>query len=162
MVQTLRSGLRWADGVTQIPLVSVFGTMVLVLLAAIVGGLAADRSPPLTFVSIEPAAARAGDWVTITSHVQRDMTRDCSMHADRTGTDSSGRVASMGSSDLTDDQRDAIERRTPGVSRITVQVPAGFGPGPAVMTSAMRFRCNVTHDIFPIRATQDLPFEVLQ
>ena len=161
MVETLSRTYRWWDRVTDIPWVSAAGTIILAVAASVVFYYAMDRDLPLQFISTEPASARAGEWITIHQRVRRDMTRDCSMKSVRNATDATGLNMPIGIRELTDAERDELERRMPGRSIIAFQVPDNFAPGPALLTMTMRFRCNITQEAFPIVEERSIPFEVL-
>jgi hypothetical protein len=160
MVQTMKRWARWADIKTDVPWVSAAGSVLLLALLGWVAALALDRDPPTTFIRVEPAAARAGDWVTIVAHVDRDD-RPCAMRSVRNFTDSQGLTVGLPGRELSAREREDISVKTPGISRIAIQIPPVVAPGPGAMTSTMRFSCNVTQEVAPIIIQHVFPVEVL-
>ena len=160
MVKTVKRWVYWADRTTDVPWVSAAGSVLLFALLVLFGSMAIDRGPPLVFLRVEPAQARAGEWVTIVAHVERDD-RMCSMKSVRNFTDARGLTVGLPGRELSAQERVDIEAKTPGISRIAVQIPSVVAPGPGAMVSTMNFKCNVTHTIAPVVVQQIFPVEVL-
>lgn len=120
-----------------------------------------DRAPPITVVSVEPASAKPGEFVTITAHVQRDMRRECSAKMSRYIFDASGARFDMGDSGISADMITSLERKAPGLLKVSFQIPLAASEGRAELMSVLDYQCNRTHILWPIVVTTRLPFTVL-
>lgn len=121
---------------------------------------AADRAPPFTVISVEPAEALPGDTVTIHATVSRDMTRRCSADMSRYVFDSGNTRFDLGTSFFTPEVIRDMETRAPGRLTISIKVPEDAKSGPARMVSVLNYRCNRVHNIYPIEVTASFPFFV--
>lgn len=151
--------LHWLDDFMQrlawIPRVVLLAALALVLIQA------SDREPPFHLLSVEPAAARPGELVTITAHVRRDTARDCSASMSRSVFDSAGRRTDYPVARFSDALIDGMERKTPGLLKVSIVVPTNAAVGPAEVVSVLDYRCNRVHHFFPVEVTTVMPFEVL-
>lgn len=125
------------------------------------GWLALDRDPPFAVISVAPAEARAGEYVTITARVWRDTTRRCSANISRYLYTENGARYDMGSSFATVQFIEDLESRSPGILKVLVLLPTTISPGAAELISAIEYRCNSVHRIWPIEVFTSLPFRVL-
>ena len=122
---------------------------------------AADRKPPFEILNVEPASARAGETITITARVWRDTERDCSASMTRSIFDSTMARSDYAVTYFSDQVIDKMERKTPGVLRVSLVLPANASSGPANLVSVLHYRCNRVHAVWPIEVTTNMPFEVL-
>lgn len=124
---------------------------------------ALDRLPPFRVDAVRVTNAPRGGLVHIDAEVFRDVRRECgvtlSTHLyDATGArftiDSTAIIGSAGIA--------ALERKTPGKLRRTIQLPAGVAVGPASMVSSMAYTCNPLQELLrPIHVQTEFTFEVL-
>lgn len=151
--------LHRIDGVmvrlAWVPRIMILIAVVLVIIEA------SDREPPLQLLSVEPAAARAGETVIITSRVWRDGTRNCSAHRSRSMFDAASVRYDYPAAVFSDAAIDRVERETPGLLRVAVVLPLSAAPGPASVVSVTQYRCNRVHALWPIDVTTVMPFTVL-
>lgn len=122
---------------------------------------AADREPPFAVLSVEPAAARAGEWITITAAVRRDVHRRCAASFSRYVYAADGARYDLGDSFASADVIADLERRMPGRLRVTVQLPKAMDAGPATLWTTLEYRCNKVHQWWPIEVETQMPFTVL-
>lgn len=138
-----------------VPRIMILVAVVLVLFEA------SDRKPPFQLLSVEPAAARPGESVVITSRVWRDGSRDCSAHRSRSMFDAASVRYDYPVAMFSDAAIDRVERETPGLLRVAVVLPLSATPGPANVVSVTQYRCNRTHAVWPIDVTTVMPFTIL-
>ena len=130
-------------------------------IAAIVW-FASERSPPFVMLSVEPATARPGDYLTIRAAVKRDITRECSAQFSRFIFDSSGARYDIGASTSSAEMIRTMEIKTPGQLVVTFKLPDNISPGPSNLTTVLEYRCNKVHRFWPIDVTLHMPFVVRQ
>lgn len=125
--------------------------------------LAVDRDPPFSVISVEPAAARAGEVVIIRARVHRDKERDCSAVFSRYVFDAKGtRFDNLAQPARASDKFiDEMERLDPGRLTVAFVVPAEVRAGPARLETVLNYRCNVVHALLPIEVTTQMAFTVL-
>jgi hypothetical protein len=151
--------LHRVDGVL-VRLAWVPRTMILIAVAIVLFE-ASDRKPPFQVLSVEPASARPGDTVVITSRVWRDSSRNCSAHRSRSMFDAAMVRYDYPKAIFSDAAIDRVERGTPGVLRVAVAIPLSAEPGPASVVSVTQYRCNRVHSLWPIDVTTVMPFTIL-
>lgn len=122
---------------------------------------ASDREPPVTLISVMPAAARPGEPITIVAKVRRDKTRACAVDVSRYVLAADDAMYDMGNSTRSAQLIKDLERRSPGMLRLRFVVPLGAQPGPAELVSVLEYRCNTVHRYWPIELTTLMPFQVL-
>lgn len=120
-----------------------------------------DRQPPFAVLSVEPAAARPGQFVTIRAKVRRDAHRQCSAAFSRYVFDAAGARFDLGRSFASSETIADMEQRTPGAVRVTFLVPVSMESGPAALVTDLEYECNRAHRLWPIHTRTVLPFEVL-
>ena len=121
-----------------------------------------DREPPFAVLSVEPAAAKPGEFVTIRAKVRRDIQRKCSVSFSSAILDSHGtRVQDFGTVHFTAEMVEEMERRNPGKLAVRIQVPPGMSPGPAALVIPREYVCNRTHVLLPIPVMDTMHFTVL-
>lgn len=128
-----------------------------------------DRTPPITLVSVEPAAARAGAVVTIRARVNRDLSRDCSADFSKyifgktIGTfplPVESRFV-IGAQSASPEMIRSMERTWPGGLVVSERIPLELMPGPARLIADITYRCNKGHTLWPVIVNMTLPFTVL-
>lgn len=122
---------------------------------------AADRQPPFAVLSVAPAAAKPGDFVTISAKVRRDADRHCNAEYSRYLFDASGARFDIGHAITSAEMITSLERKNPGGLTITFQVPPSAEPGAASLQTVLDYKCNRTHSLWPITVTTEMPFTVL-
>jgi hypothetical protein len=127
----------------------------------IVAAQALDRKPPFSVLHVFPAHARPGDQITIHAEVWRDSGRSCAVTMGRSVFDAARvrfdfPVASFSATAI-----GAMETRTPGLMAVSFVIPPGAAPGPAELVSALEYRCNQAHTLWPIEVTTHVPFTIL-
>lgn len=134
-----------------------------IILAALclVGYYAMDREPPFAVLSVTPAEAKPGEYVTIEAKVRRDTWRKCDAEFSRYLHDAAGARFDLGSSIASSEMIGKMDAESPGVLRVSVLLPTMMAPGPARLETALNYYCNKVHRAWPIVVTTDLPFLVL-
>lgn len=156
--------LNWFDEATERQWVASVGAVIVFFSAIFVLSAGLNRNPPVTFISVEPASGRPGEFITIKQKIIRDKTRDCVMRSVRNATDATGLDVMVGIRKLSDAERDRLERDFPGLSVTQIQIPYKFAAGPAVLTYDMEWTCHITQRLLwpgPIEQIRSVPFEVL-
>ena len=122
-----------------------------------------DRSPPFRVDAVRVTDAKQGGLVHIDAEVFRDVRRECGVTLSSHIYDSTGaRFVLDGSTVISSSGIAALERKSPGKLRRTVQLPAGVAVGPASIVSSMNYTCNALQEIFrPIQVQTEFQFEVL-
>lgn len=122
-----------------------------------------NREAPFVVISVEPAAAKPGDTVTIRAAVSRDVGRKCSASWHRfMWLPGSGRV------DISNDNPtvgpefiEYLESIEPGRLTISERVPDIAQPGQAMIVTELGYWCKPAQKWYPIQVTTKLPFTVL-
>ena len=122
---------------------------------------AADREPPFAVLSVEPATAYPGEFVTIKAKVERQADRNCSAEFARYIFDAQGTRYDISTGTASAELVSRMERADPGVLKVSVLVPPSAAPGKAHLVTVLDYACNRTHRIAPIQVTTDMPFTVL-
>jgi hypothetical protein len=122
---------------------------------------AADREPPFAVLTVEPAYAQPGQSITIKAAVRRDVERGCNAEFSRYVFDSGGAGFDLGHAISSAEMISRMERDFPGALMVKFQVPADAQPGPALLQTVLDYRCNRTHNLWPIQVTTAMPFTVL-
>lgn len=122
-----------------------------------------NREPPFVLISVEPAAAKPGDTVTIRANVTRDIGRKCSASWHRfMWLPGSGRVdVSKDNPTVGPEFIEYLESIEPGRLTISERVPAVAQAGQAVIVTELGYWCKPAQKWYPIQVTTKLPFTVL-
>ena len=135
---------------------------------ALAGGIAAweifgNREPPFAVISVEPAAAKPGDTVTIRANVIRDTGRKCSASWHRfMWLPGSGRFdISKDNPTVGPEFIEYLESIEPGRLTISERVPSVAIPGQAMIVTELGYWCKPAQKWYPIQVTTKLPFTVL-
>lgn len=144
--------------------------MIATAILAFVWGLM-DREPPITLVSVTPAAARPGEVVTIRAKVVRDLTRGCDAEISRymfaltdahSGMEAIEARFVLGKSSVNHSMIAMMEKSWPNGLVISERIPESVAPGPAKITADINYFCNKAHRMaWPITVHMELPFTVL-
>ena len=140
-----------------------FWIILLVLSVAQVVWWAIDRSPPFRVDAVRVTNAQQGGLVHIDAEVFRDMRRECGVTVSTHLYDSTGARFTIDATQIISSAGvAAIERKTPGKLRRTLQIPMGAAPGPASLVSSMSYACNPLQELLrPIHVQTEFAFEVL-
>ena len=125
------------------------------------GWLASDRAPPFQVLEVYPAAARAGEYVTIVANVRRDLHRKCDAIASRSVFDGRGTRFDEQTRRFTRETIEKMGRESPGILRVSVKIPGEAAPGSGSVVSDLDYQCNITHAIWPIKTSAVLPITIL-
>lgn len=136
-------------------------SVVLILAMGLIAVQASDRKEPFQILSVEPAAARPGDMVTIRAKVWRDQSRNCSAVMSRSVLDAQSVRWDYPMTRFSDAMIDRMESLAPGELRVSIVVPSSASAGVAQLVSVLEYRCNRVHAIWPIEVTTTMPFTVL-
>ena len=122
-----------------------------------------DREPPFRVDSVRVTNAQPGGLIHIDAEVFRDFRRECGVTVSTHLYDSTGaRFTIDATSIISSAGIAALERKTPGKLRMTIQLPAGVAVGPASMVSSMAYTCNPLQEMMrPIHVQTEFQFEVL-
>lgn len=122
-----------------------------------------DREPPFRVNAVRVTNAPRGGLVHIDAEVLRDVRRECGVTLSTHLYDSTGaRFTIDATSIISSAGIAAMERKTPGKQRRTIQLPAGMAVGPATMVSSMAYTCNPLQELLrPIHVQTEFTFEVL-
>lgn len=129
---------------------------------AIVAYYSMDREPPFEVLSVHPAFALPGEYVTIVASVSRDTKRNCSADFSRYLFDASRTRFDLGTQSASAEMIRSMEDRDPGTLRISFLVPKTAAPGFAWVETAIKYSCNKVHNIWPIEVTTRMPFTILR
>jgi hypothetical protein len=138
-----------------------FAHLTILLAVAIVATYAADRAVPFKMLEVDPAfEVTAGKPATLRAKVWRDPTRPCAASFSRYIFDSTGARFYLDASFATAAMIQSMERSRPGELVLTVDMPTALAAGPARLVTALQYRCNKVHSLWPIEVTTELPFTV--
>lgn len=135
---------------------------ILAVAFVIAAGYMLDRRAPFEVIAVEPASARAGDYVVIRAAVRRDASRACNASSARFLFDAGGYRYDLGQSIASAEMITDMERRAPGQMLIAVKLPEQIALGPAEIKTVLDYVCHKPHILWPIRVTTTLPFTVVQ
>lgn len=151
--------LKWIDHIGErflwVAQVVILGSI------AIVAWYTLDRKPPFAVVSVEPAFARPGEYVTIKAEVRRDVNRHCSAEFSRYVFDALNTRFDLGTQLASPEMIERADQASPNTLRVSFLVPPTIATGPARLDTVLQYRCNRVHYIWPIEVTTRMPFEVL-
>lgn len=122
-----------------------------------------DRDPPFRVDAVRVSNASPGGFIHIDADVYRDVRRECGVTLSTNLYDSTGArfpidsTAVISSSGIA-----ALERKSPGKLRSTIQIPFGVAIGQASIVSSMIYTCNPMQEVIrPIQVQTEFMFEVL-
>ncbi len=123
--------------------------------------LAFDRTPPFQIVQVYPAQAHPGEQVLLTAEVRRDNLKHCAADVSRYVVDSEGVRWDEPDKSLPAGAIHRLLETGPETLRIPLNVPLEAAPGFGHVVADIKYRCNPTHAIFPIRAEVATPITIL-
>lgn len=157
MLMLARAADRLASRLVWLPLV------VLALAIAQIYAWATDRKPPFKVVSVDPAIGSPGKPVLLVVHVWRDARRRCRANFTRHLYDHDGyRHDLEGLQRASPEMIADLERRTPGLMLLAVNVPDSIEPGRVELVTDLAYECNPLHAIWPIEVESRVAFEVVR
>lgn len=134
---------------------------VIVLSLAILGYYAADRKPPFEVLEVYPAAARAGEMVTVRARVRRDVHRECSAQYSRSFIGTNGIGADIASGSASAEMLAVVNSMSPDAWAYEFKLPEKAMPGRGGLVNVFNYSCNKVHRVFPIEVTFLAPVTVL-
>ncbi len=154
------SAAKAADDALEAAWPAVVGLVVILLLA--LAWLATDRDPPFDVVRVQYAEGYAGDDIALRADVRRELHRPCSALLQRHVIFVDGRRFDLQSKTFTRHEIEHQASIAPGTMAPVIRIPEWAPAGRATMVSTLRYRCNVTHELWPIEVVVHQPFTVLQ
>jgi hypothetical protein len=121
-----------------------------------------DRAPPFEIMPHAPIQVRAGEWAELRVPVKRDLSRHCDATLDRYIFDANNKRFDIGSNlAFSDAMIRRLESQTPGELLMVLQMPPAISPGPARLVSALDYRCNKAHQLWPISIQHDIHLDIV-
>jgi len=160
ITRQIAAGFRWLDQAVEI--LDPVWRGALILGACSLLWLAFDREPPFKVLQVYPAYAMPGQQVQIVAEVKRDHLRHCAAHMSRYVFDGAGTRWDEPDRHFSPETIKLIAERSPDLLKLSVTVPPEAVPGYAMVVSDLQYRCNVTHTIFPVRTSVQMPFTILR
>lgn len=131
--------------------------------AALVAGYwALDRTPPFVLNSYTVFNASAGQTAFINAVVERNTGRNCNVTFTRYLIDAQRIRHDIGGTQyMTSAALHQMERDMPDSLRLAVKLPADMPTGPANLVTALEYRCNPVHGVYPMDVLLEMALEVL-
>lgn len=160
IARQVAQGFKWLDEVVEI--LDPVWRAALILGLISLAWLSLDRRPPFEVVQVYPAYALPGEQVQLVAEVRRDLLRHCAADMSRYIIDSRGTRWDEPDRHFAPETITHLARQSPDMLRLSIKVPEDAAPGLAEVISDLKYRCNVTHALLPIRTTVVIPFTVLR
>ena len=123
---------------------------------------ALDRSPPFVLLDYTVLNATRGETAYVNATVERDTGRDCTVNFVRYLVDANkARHDIGGTMYMTAAALQQMERDMPNSLRLAVHIPADVPVGPATLVTALEYRCNPMHALWPIDVLMLIELKVL-
>ena len=123
---------------------------------------ALDRAPPFEMVEYTVTNAKRGETAYVNAKVRRDVGRDCTVTFTRYLMDSNKARHDIGGSQyMTAAALQRMERDMPDSLRLAVHIPEYVPVGPATLVTALEYRCNPTHALWPMDVLLEMRLGVL-
>lgn len=136
--------------------------MILAGAATIATYWAMDRTPPFVMSSYTVFNAQAGQTAFVNAVVERSVGRDCTVNFTRYLMDSQRIRHDIGGTQyMTAAALQQMERDMPDALRLAVKLPADIPLGPAKLITALEYRCNPVHAVWPMDVLLEMTLEVL-
>lgn len=150
---------RAADEALEAAWPAVVGLFLMMLLA--LAWLATERDPPFEVVRVQHAEGYPGDEIALRADVRRELHRPCSALLQRHLLFVDGRRWDMLPRPFTRQEIEHQASVAPGTMAPVIRIPDWAPPGRATMVSTLHYRCNITHEVWPIEVVIHQPFTVL-
>lgn len=123
---------------------------------------ALDRTPPFVMTDYTVLNATRGETVYVTATVERDVGRDCTVNFVRYLIDANKARHDIGGTQyMTAAALQQMERDMPDSLRLAVHIPADAPVGPATLVTALEYRCNPLHALWPMDVLLEMKLKVL-
>lgn len=139
-----------------------FSWAIIAAAALVASYWALDRTPPFILSSYTVFNARAGETAFINAVVDRNVGRNCNVTFSRYLVDAQRIRHDIGGTQyMTSAALHQMERDTPDSLRLAVKIPSDTPVGTANLVTALEYRCNPTHAIWPMDVLLEMDLEVL-
>lgn len=123
---------------------------------------ALDRSPPFVMHEYTVLNATRGETAYVNATVERDVGRGCTVNFVRYLIDANKARHDIGGTQyMTAAALAQMERDMPDSLRLAVRIPADAPVGPATLVTALEYRCNPMHSLWPIDVLMLIDLKVL-
>ena len=123
---------------------------------------ALDRTPPFVLLDYTVLNATRGETAYINATVERDTGRDCTVNFVHYLIDTNKTKHNIGGTQyMTASALRQMERDMPDSLRLAVRIPADVPVGPATLVTALEYRCNPMHALWPIDVLLEMQLKVL-
>ena len=123
---------------------------------------ALDRTPPFVLLDYTVLNATRGETAYINATVERDTGRDCTVNFVHYLIDTNKTKHNIGGTQyMTASALQQMERDMPNSLRLAVRIPADVQVGPATLVTALEYRCNPMHALWPIDVLLEIQLKVL-
>lgn len=136
--------------------------LIIVAAALVAGYWALDRTPPFVLGQYTVFNGRAGETAFVAANVERKTARACTVNFSRYLIDAQrirhdlGGMQYMSAAAL-----QQMERDMPDALRLAVKIPPDMPTGPANLVTALEYRCNPVHALWPMDVLLEMKLEVL-
>ena len=136
--------------------------MVIAGASAVLAYWALDRTPPFVLKNYTVFNASAGQTAFVNASVERVLTRDCTVTFSRYLVDSQRIRHEIGGSQyMSSAALNQMEQAMPGALRLAIKLPMDMPVGPANLITALEYRCNPMHGMWPVDVLLEMKLEVL-
>lgn len=123
---------------------------------------ALDRTPPFVMTGYTVLNATRGETAYVTATVERDVGRGCTVNFVRYLMDANKARHDIGGTQyMTAAALRQMERDMPDSLRLAVRIPADAPVGPATLVTALEYRCNPMHSLWPMDVLLEMRLVVL-
>ena len=106
--------------------------------------------------------ASRGETAYVNATVKRDVGRDCTVNFVRYLIDANKARHDIGGTQyMTAAALQQMERDMPDSLRLAVRIPADVPVGPATLVTALEYRCNPLHALWPMDVLLEMKLKVL-
>ena len=120
------------------------------------------RSPPFVMHEYTVLNATRGETAYVNATVERDVGRGCTVNFVRYLIDANKARHDIGGTQyMTAAALAQLERDMPDSLRLAVRIPADVPVGPATLVTALEYRCNPMHSLWPIDVLMLIDLKVL-
>ena len=123
---------------------------------------ALDRTPPFVMTNYTVFNSSRGETAYVNATVERDVGRDCTVNFVRYLIDANKARHDIGGTQyMTAAALRQMERDMPDSLRLAVRIHADVPAGPATLVTALEYRCNPLHALWPMDVLLEMQLEVL-
>ena len=136
--------------------------MVIAGASAVLAYWALDRTPPFALKNYTVFNSAAGQTAFVNASVERVLTRDCTVTFSRYLVDSQRIRHEIGGAQyMSSAALNQMEQDMPGALRLAIKLPMDMPVGPANLITALEYRCNPMHGLWPVEVLIQMKLEVL-